>query len=85
MVIFMKYGVVEKKVDKQGRIVLPKEWRKKVLKDHKVVMVMEENEIILIPREKRKLSSYFQKAKKSELKPDPFANYEKALEEASLG
>lgn len=45
MVIFMKYGIIEKKVDKQGRIVLPKEWRKKVLKDHKVVMVMEESQL----------------------------------------
>lgn len=77
------YGVKEKEVDKQGRIVLPSPWRKKVLRDHKVIMIIEEDEIILVPKTNKKLSSFFKKAKISNLKPDPFENFEESLARAS--
>ncbi len=78
----MKNGIIEKKVDEQGRIVLPAEWRKKSLKEKKVLMMIQNNQIFLIPKEEKSLKSFYKKAKKSEI--DPFKDYEKALKEASM-
>jgi len=38
----MKHGIEIKKVDRQGRIILPREWRKRELKDTDEVFVIEE-------------------------------------------
>lgn len=39
-----------KKVDRHGRIVLPFEWRRKVLKDDEVLVIAYEDRVEVIPR-----------------------------------
>lgn len=56
----MDYGVEIKKVDKQGRIVLPSEWRKKELKDSdEVFIIKEKGALKIIPKKKPDLTKYF--------------------------
>jgi len=45
-----------KHVDAQGRIVLPKKWRDKHLKDHSVVMLVKDGEIIVKANEPEDIS-----------------------------
>lgn len=49
---------VVRKMDKQGRIVVPKEWRKKY-SGKEFVMKLEEEEIRLIPLRKADLTDHF--------------------------
>ncbi len=81
MVIPM-HQVFRKEMDGQGRIILPKEWRR-TIKTKKVVLVMEEGTLKILPAPK-KLSSFFEKARPSALHPDPFENYEESVAEASM-
>ncbi len=76
------YQIITKEIDEQGRIILPKEWRH-TLKSKKVVVIMEDGTLRIFP-ESKKLTSFFEKAKPSSLKPDPFENYHQSLAEASL-
>ncbi len=47
----MKTGVEIKKVDKQGRLILPLDWRKEALKDTDDVFVIKEKGILkIIPK-----------------------------------
>lgn len=46
-----------KRVDSQGRIVLPKEWRKRW--GNEVVLIEFEDRIEILPRRKPKLSEFF--------------------------
>ncbi len=56
----MSYGVEVKKVDKQGRITLPSNWKKKELKDSdKVFIIMEKGILKIIPKKKPDLTKYF--------------------------
>jgi len=49
-----------KKVDSQGRIVLPHKWREKELKDADEVIIIEENGILrIIPKKKIDLTQFF--------------------------
>jgi len=49
-----------KKVDSQGRIVLPHKWRENELKDNDEVVIIEENEILkIIPKKKIDLTQFF--------------------------
>ncbi len=49
-----------KKVDSQGRIVLPKEWRERELKDVDEVIIIEEKGILkIIPKKKIDLTQFF--------------------------
>lgn len=50
-----------KEVDKQGRIVIPKAWRKKHLKGKKVVLRLKEGAIEIIPYESFDLTEFFDK------------------------
>jgi len=51
-----------KKVDSQGRIVLPRNWREKELKDGDEVIIMEEEGILkIIPKKKIDLTQFFDK------------------------
>ena len=60
MVIYMNYGVEIKKVDKQGRIILPLDWRKKELKDNNEVFIVKEKSVLkIIPKKKPDLTKYF--------------------------
>ncbi|MBI5393314.1 AbrB family transcriptional regulator [Candidatus Woesearchaeota archaeon] len=76
------YSVSTKEIDTQGRIILPKIWREK-LDSNKVVIIIDDELIKIIPSGK-KFSSFFDKAKPSRLKTDPFKNFDKALAEATL-
>lgn len=76
------YQILHKEIDEQGRIITPKEWRQQ-LKSRKVVVVMDETTLKIYP-ESKKLSSFFDKARPSSFKPDPFECYEESLAEASL-
>lgn len=51
-----------RKVDSQGRIVLPQYWREKELKDSDEVIIMEEKGILkIIPKKKIDLTQFFDK------------------------
>jgi len=56
----MDYGVEVKKVDKQGRIILPSEWRKEELKEGNEVFIIKEKGVLkIIPKRKPDLTKYF--------------------------
>lgn len=57
MVIYME--MVIKDVDEQGRIIIPKELRKKYKIREKVVIRSGEGKIELIPLEEKELAKYF--------------------------
>ena len=48
-----------KDVDSQGRVVIPKEWRDKYLKDGKAVLVLKEDLIEIRPLKRVSLTDYF--------------------------
>jgi len=50
-----------KDLDKQGRLVLPKEWREKHVKRGKVVLRVENDEIIIKPYRLADLTEFFDK------------------------
>jgi len=51
-----------KDVDEQGRIVIPKEWRRKLLKGKKVVMRLKDNSIEITPYRQGDLTKFFDAA-----------------------
>ncbi|MFP3909705.1 MAG: AbrB/MazE/SpoVT family DNA-binding domain-containing protein [Archaeoglobaceae archaeon] len=56
----MDYGVKVKKVDKQGRILLPSNWRKEELKDSDEVLLIREKGVLkIIPKKRPDLTKYF--------------------------
>lgn len=49
-----------RKVDSQGRIVLPNKWRKKQLKENDEVIIFEEKGILkIVPKKKVDLTKFF--------------------------
>jgi bifunctional DNA-binding transcriptional regulator/antitoxin component of YhaV-PrlF toxin-antitoxin module len=49
-----------RKVDSQGRIVLPYKWREKELKDNNEVIILEEKGVLkIIPKKKIDLTKFF--------------------------
>jgi bifunctional DNA-binding transcriptional regulator/antitoxin component of YhaV-PrlF toxin-antitoxin module len=54
----MKIGIEMKKVDKQGRLVLPKDWRSELGGDE-VFVVKEKTHLKIIPKTRLELSRYF--------------------------
>lgn len=50
---------IKNEVDKQGKLVLPKEWRKRYLKSREVVMRLKGAVIEIMPYEKVDLTKYF--------------------------
>jgi len=56
----MKSNTEIKKVDPQGRVVLPKDWREKELKDIDEVIIIEEKGVLkIIPKKKIDLTQFF--------------------------
>ena len=55
----MKKYVVVKKVDDQGRIVLPADWRREVLEGGEVFVIREGKILKLVPKRKPDLTKYF--------------------------
>ena len=77
-----------KKVDSQGRIVLPRNWREKELKDGDEVIIMEEEGILkIIPRKKIDLTQFFDKLEYDDIFYEPTKNVtsEELLEELKRG
>ncbi len=65
-----------KKVDSQGRIVLPRNWREKELKDGDEVIIMEEEGILkIIPKKKIDLTQFFDKLEYDDLLVDKLENW----------
>ena len=50
---------IKNEVDKQGKLVLPKEWREKYLKSREVMMRLKGAVIEIMPYEKVDLTKYF--------------------------
>jgi bifunctional DNA-binding transcriptional regulator/antitoxin component of YhaV-PrlF toxin-antitoxin module len=65
-----------KKVDSQGRIVLPRNWREKELKDGNEVIIMEEEGILkIIPKKKIDLTQFFDKLEYDDILVDKLENW----------
>ncbi len=76
--------VTVRNVDAQGRVALPKGWRKRTLKKSDEVILIEEDDMLLIrPRRKIDLTAYFDKIK-VDIDPEAFADYN-LLKRALLG
>jgi len=50
---------IRKKLDKQGRLVLPREWREKFLEGDEVILRFKGESIEIIPSKKPDLTKYF--------------------------
>jgi len=63
MVIKMIYGIERKKVDEQGRFVLPLDWRAEELKGSREVFVIKgKGYLKIVPRKKVDLTRFFDSA-----------------------
>lgn len=52
--------IKEKKVDPQGRVTLPIEWRKKALKKNRKILILEYPDYIkIVPKKRKKLTEFF--------------------------
>lgn len=54
-------GVEFKELDEQGRIIIPKEWRERVLKGRKVIMKLKDYSVEIIPYGPLDLTEFFDK------------------------
>lgn len=59
--------VLEKSVDPEGRLLLPKEWREKHGKD--VIVVETDDYLKIVPRKRKKLTEFFDSVK-ADIKSD---------------
>jgi bifunctional DNA-binding transcriptional regulator/antitoxin component of YhaV-PrlF toxin-antitoxin module len=74
-----------RRVDEQGRVALPSKWRAKALKGSHEVLLIEEGESILVrPRKKRDLASYFDSVI-VDVDPSAFSDYNKLKKALLLG
>lgn len=63
MVKFVKYSIEKKKVDKQGRFVLPADWRKAELNETREMYVFKkEGYLKIVPKRRIDLTAFFDKA-----------------------
>lgn len=60
---------IKNEVDKQGKLVLPKEWRERYLKSREVVIRLKGAVIEIMPYEKVDLTKYFDSVK-ADIKSD---------------
>jgi bifunctional DNA-binding transcriptional regulator/antitoxin component of YhaV-PrlF toxin-antitoxin module len=64
-----------RRVDQQGRIALPRDWRSKSLKGAKEVIVVEQDDSLLIrPRRRADITKYFESIE-VDVDPKGFADY----------
>ena len=79
----LKVNTKIRKVDSQGRIILPHKWREKELKDNDEVIIIEENGILkIIPKKKIDLTQFFDTLEYDEDLVDKLENwsdFEKAV------
>ncbi len=63
MVIYMSNAIEVKKVDKQGRFVIPSDWRKREMKDTDEVFLLKKKGFLkIVPKRKVSLTKFFDKA-----------------------
>lgn len=56
----MKFGVEIRKVDKQGRLIIPADWRRYELKDSNEVFVIKEKGFLkIVPKKRVDLRKFF--------------------------
>jgi AbrB family looped-hinge helix DNA binding protein len=79
----MKSNTEIRKVDSQGRIVLPRKWREKELKEGDEVLIIEEQGILkIIPKKKVDLTQFFDSLEYENAlieKLDNWADFENSL------
>jgi AbrB family looped-hinge helix DNA binding protein len=79
----MKSNTEIRKVDSQGRIVLPRKWREKELKEGNEVLIIEEQGILkIIPKKKVDLTQFFDSLEYENAlieKLDNWADFENSL------
>lgn len=79
----MKSNTEIRKVDSQGRIVLPHKWREKELKEGDEVIIIEEQGILkIIPKKKVDLTQFFDSLEYGDdlmAKLDNWADFENSL------
>ncbi len=64
-----------RRVDKQGRIALPRDWRAKSLKEGKEVVVLQhDDDLIIRPRRRADMTQYFDTIE-VDANPEDFADY----------
>lgn len=84
MVINMSDAIKIKKVDKQGRFVIPSDWRKREMKDtNEVFLIKKKGFLKIIPKRKVSLTKFFDKAELGVDAIDNWALFEKRFYEGS--
>ncbi len=84
MVINMPNAIEIKKVDKQGRFVIPSDWRKREMKDTDEVFLLKKKGFLkIIPKKKVSLTKFFDKADLSIDSISNWAEFEKKFYEES--
>ena len=73
----MKDGVKELKVDPQGRVLLPREWRE-TLKTDSILAIEENDSLVLVPKKPSRLEDFFDCAKAN---VKEFTDYHKLKQE----
>ncbi len=72
----MKINTEIRKVDSQGRIVLPHKWRKKELKEGDEVIIIEDEGILkIIPKKKVDLTQFFDSLEFDDVLIDKLKNW----------
>lgn len=76
--------VMIRKVDKEGRVALPRAWRERALgKIDEVLVIEKEDSLVIRPKRKTDLTKYFDRVK-VDIDPKEFENYNR-LKHALLG
>jgi bifunctional DNA-binding transcriptional regulator/antitoxin component of YhaV-PrlF toxin-antitoxin module len=84
MVNNMSDAIEIKKVDKQGRFVIPSDWRKREMKDTDEVFLLKKKGFLkIIPKRKVSLTKFFDKADLGVDTIDNWAEFEKKFYEGS--
>lgn len=84
MVINMSNAIEIKKVDKQGRFVIPSDWRKREMKDTDEVFLLKKRGFLkIIPKRKASLTEFFDKADLGVEAIGDWAEFEKKFYEGS--
>lgn len=80
----MPNAIEIKKVDKQGRFVIPSDWRRTEMKDTDEVFLLKKKGFLkIIPKRKVSLTKFFDKADLSVDAIDNWAEFEKRFYEGS--
>lgn len=84
MVINMSNAIEVKKVDKQGRFVIPSDWRRREMRDTDEVFLLKKKGFLkIVPKRKVSLTDFFDKADLSVEAIDNWAEFERKFYEGS--